>query len=51
MNKEELGFDPIIISAEGRRYIEIEQNSQTERLIINRVMKQACCIASQATTC
>jgi hypothetical protein len=51
MNEEELGFDPTIISAEGRRYIEIERNGQTERLIINGVMKRARCIAGRATTC
>ncbi|KAG9229575.1 hypothetical protein BJ875DRAFT_537638 [Amylocarpus encephaloides] len=51
MNEEELEFDPTIISEEGRRYIEIERNGQMERLIINRVMKRARCIAGRATTC
>jgi hypothetical protein len=50
MNEEELGFGPTIISAEGRRYIEIEGNGQTERLIIDGVMNRAPCIAGQATT-
>jgi hypothetical protein len=31
MNQEELGFDPTIITADGRRYIEIERNGQRER--------------------
>jgi hypothetical protein len=51
MNQEELGFDPTIITADGRRYIEIERNSQRERLIIDEVMKRAPCIAGRATTC
>jgi hypothetical protein len=51
MNQEELGFDPIIIIADGRRYIEIKRNSQRERLIIDEVMKWAPCIAGRATTC
>jgi len=51
MNGEELGFDPTIISVEGRWYIEIEGNGQTEHLIINGVMKRAPCTAGQATTC
>src|SRR5271155_221525 len=30
MNEEQLGFDPTIITAEGSRHIEIEQNNQRE---------------------
>lgn len=51
MNQEELGFDPTIITADGRRYIEIKRNGQRERLIIDEVMKRAPCIAGRATTC
>jgi len=51
MNEEELEFDPTIVSAEGRRYIDIERNGRTERLIINGVMKRAPCVAGRATTC
>ncbi|KEY64859.1 hypothetical protein S7711_03856 [Stachybotrys chartarum IBT 7711] len=51
MNEEGLGFDPTIISAEGKRYIEIKRNGQTERLIIDRLMKRAPCVAGRATTC
>jgi hypothetical protein len=51
MNQEELGFDPTIITADGRRYIEVEWNSQRERLIIDEVMKRAPCKAGRATTC
>lgn len=51
MNQEELGFDPTIITADGRRYIEIERNGQRERLIIDAVMQRAPCVAGRATTC
>ncbi|KAH7304473.1 hypothetical protein B0I35DRAFT_445302 [Stachybotrys elegans] len=51
MNEECLGFDPTIVSSEGRRYIEIERNGQTERLIIDELMKRAPCVAGRATTC
>ncbi|KAK3369428.1 hypothetical protein B0T24DRAFT_632561 [Lasiosphaeria ovina] len=34
-NEEELGFDPIIITANDKRFIEIERDSLIERLIIN----------------
>ena len=50
MNHEELEFGPTITTADGRRYIEIERNSQRERLTIDEVMKQVPCIASRATT-
>jgi hypothetical protein len=51
MNEEQLGFDPTIITAEGGRYIEIERNNQRERLVIDKVMKRAPCIAGRGTTC
>jgi hypothetical protein len=51
MSDECLGFDPTIISSEGRRYIEIERNGQTERLVIDRLMSRAPCVAGRATTC
>lgn len=51
MDQEPLGFDPTILEAEGRRYIEIERNGQLERLVIDEVMKRAPCIAGRATTC
>lgn len=51
MSEEGLGFDPTIVSAEGERYIEIERNGQTERLIIDGLMKRAPCVAGRATTC
>lgn len=51
MNEEQLGFDPTILKAEGRRYIEIERSGQLERLVIDEVMRRAPCIAGRATTC
>lgn len=51
MNEEELGFDRTIMTANGERFIEIEQNGSTERLIIDEVMQRAPCIAGRATTC
>lgn len=51
MNEEQLGFDPTIVKAEGRRYIEIKRSGQLERLVIDEVMRRAPCIAGRATTC
>lgn len=51
MSEEELGFDPTIISAEGRRYVDIKRGGRTERLIIDSLIKRAPCVAGRATTC
>ncbi|PQK08000.1 hypothetical protein BB8028_0001g00810 [Beauveria bassiana] len=51
MDEVQLGFDPTIITSNGKRYIEIERHGQTERLIIDEDMKRAPCIAGRATTC
>ncbi|KAK0655543.1 hypothetical protein B0T16DRAFT_320017 [Cercophora newfieldiana] len=51
MSEEELGFDPTIMIAGDQRFIEIERNGSTERLIIEEVMRRAPCIAGRATTC
>ncbi|KAH6881086.1 serine/threonine-protein kinase Sgk2 [Thelonectria olida] len=51
MNEDGLGFDPTIITSDGERYIEIERDGQTQRIIIDKVMKRAPCIAGRATTC
>ncbi|KXJ85594.1 hypothetical protein Micbo1qcDRAFT_237400 [Microdochium bolleyi] len=51
MTEEELGFDPTIMTANNERFIEIERNGSTERLIIDCVMQRARCIAGRATTC
>jgi len=51
MNEEQLGFDPTIITVDGKRYIEIKRDAQKERLIIDKLMKRAPCVAGRATTC
>lgn len=51
MSEEELGFDLTIMTANGRRFIEIKRNGSTERLIIDETMQRARCIAGRATTC
>jgi hypothetical protein len=51
MNEEELRFDPTIMTANDQWFIEIGRNGLTERLIINKVMKRARCIAGRVTTC
>ncbi|KAF3768239.1 hypothetical protein M406DRAFT_249998 [Cryphonectria parasitica EP155] len=51
MSKEQLGFDPTIITSSSTQYMEIERHGQTERLIIDKHMKRAPCIAGRATTC
>lgn len=51
MNEDGLGFDPTIITSGSERYIEIERDGQTQRLIIDEVITRAPCIAGRATTC
>jgi len=51
MNEEQLGFDPTIITADGKRFIQIERNGQRECLIVDKLVKRARCIAGRATTC
>lgn len=51
MSTEELGFDPTFTVANGQRFIEIERNSSKERLIIDKVIQRARCVAGRATTC
>jgi len=51
MNEEQLGFDPTILTSDGKRYIEVVRNDQTERLILDELIKRARCVAGRATTC
>jgi hypothetical protein len=51
LNEEQLGFDPTIITAGGKRYIEIERNNRKERLVLDKVIKRVPCVAGRATTC
>ena len=39
LNEEQLGFDPTTITAGDKRYIEIERDNHTERLVIDKVVK------------
>lgn len=50
MNDEQLGFDPTILASDGKRYIDIIRNDQTERLVLDEFMKRAPCVAGRATT-
>jgi hypothetical protein len=51
MNKEQLGFNPTVITENGQRFIKIQRNGPTERLIINGLIIRARCIFGRATTC
>ncbi|KAL8410404.1 hypothetical protein RB596_000189 [Gaeumannomyces avenae] len=51
MSEEELGFDPTVVKAEGQRFVVIERDGRTERLVIDKLMARAPCIAGRATTC
>ncbi|KKZ65096.1 hypothetical protein EMCG_01336 [[Emmonsia] crescens] len=51
MSRQQLGFDPTIIGHGLDRCIEITKNGRTERLVIDRVIGRARCIAGRATTC
>ncbi|KAL2171516.1 hypothetical protein VTG60DRAFT_2684 [Thermothelomyces hinnuleus] len=51
MSEEQLGFDPTITTANGQRFIEIEREGKTERLVVDRLMKRTRCIVGRATTC
>ncbi|KAM7182558.1 hypothetical protein V8F33_014221 [Rhypophila sp. PSN 637] len=51
MSEEELGFDPTIMVAKNQRFIEIEREGVTERLILDGLMYRARRIAGRATTC
>ncbi|KAI0599143.1 hypothetical protein F4775DRAFT_128571 [Biscogniauxia sp. FL1348] len=51
MDETQLGFDPTIITSDGKRYIEIDRNGHRERLVIDAAIRRAPCIAGRATTC
>ncbi|KAL1998638.1 hypothetical protein VTN02DRAFT_5866 [Thermoascus thermophilus] len=52
MNNEQLGYDPTIMSSsDGKRFIKIVRNGQSERLFLDGLMKRAPCVAGRATTC
>jgi len=51
LNREQLGFDPTIITTENKRYIEMERGDHKERVIVDEVIKWVPCVAGRATTC
>ncbi|CRK44023.1 hypothetical protein BN1723_016302 [Verticillium longisporum] len=51
MDEEDLGFDPSITTEDDKRLIKITRNGKVERLVVEKLMKRAPCIAGRATTC
>ncbi|EKG12740.1 hypothetical protein MPH_10153 [Macrophomina phaseolina MS6] len=51
MDKKQLGFDPTVLEADGKRWIEIKRNNRTERLVLDEVITRAPCVVGRATTC
>ncbi|EFW13307.1 conserved hypothetical protein [Coccidioides posadasii str. Silveira] len=51
MNRRQLGFDPTVVTVDGRRCIEIERDGKKEHLVIDGVILRARCVAGRATTC
>ncbi|KAF4475327.1 hypothetical protein CGGC5_v016054 [Colletotrichum fructicola Nara gc5] len=51
MDEEALGFDPTVMTLNGERIIEIERNGSTERIVIDRLILRARCVAGRAATC
>lgn len=51
MDDEALGFDPTIIKSEHQQYIEIEHNTRTERLVLDKLIRSAHSIVGRATIC
>ncbi|EGR46861.1 uncharacterized protein TRIREDRAFT_122898 [Trichoderma reesei QM6a] len=51
MNEEQLGFDPTITTEADRRILRIQRNGETERLVLDKLMKRAPCISGRATIC
>ncbi|KAL6239577.1 hypothetical protein BDW75DRAFT_250426 [Aspergillus navahoensis] len=52
MDHTRLGFDPTILtSSDGSRYIQIVRDGQSERLVIDKLVRRAQCVAGRATTC
>ncbi|KAL7948074.1 hypothetical protein V8C42DRAFT_351903 [Trichoderma barbatum] len=42
VDEERLGFDPTIVTSDGKRFIEIERNGQPERLIVDEGRAATC---------
>jgi hypothetical protein len=39
MNEEQPGFDPVIMTANGERFIEANRNGSTKRIIIDKMQR------------
>lgn len=51
MHEEALGFDPTVMTLNGKRFIEIERNGSKERIVIDGIILRARCVAGRAATC
>ena len=51
MDNEQLGLDPTICRLDGNGFVEIVRNSQSERLILTKVLRKQAVIVGRATTC
>lgn len=51
MDEKQLGFDPTIRTTNGKRFIQIKRNGQTERLILDRVITRSYHVSGCGTTC
>jgi len=51
MNDTQLGLDPTIQQADGKRYMEITRNYKIERLILTEDIKKQAVIVGRATAC
>ncbi|KAI0161090.1 hypothetical protein GGR52DRAFT_562862 [Hypoxylon sp. FL1284] len=51
IEERELGFDPTIITANDKKYVEITRDGIRESIVIDRLIGRTRCIAGRATTC
>ncbi|KAI0836075.1 hypothetical protein F5Y06DRAFT_274145 [Hypoxylon sp. FL0890] len=51
IEERELGFDPTIITANNKQYVEIIRGGIRERIVIDGFMGRVRCITGRATTC
>ncbi|KUL91151.1 hypothetical protein ZTR_00757 [Talaromyces verruculosus] len=51
MDDQQLGLDPTIQTADGKRFIQIQRNRKTERLILDKVITRSHHLSGRGTTC
>lgn len=51
LDNEGLGFDPTIQNDNGTRYVDVKHGGNKERIIIDGVIRSACCISGRGTVC